>query len=115
MIPREERRSPERCGGRGDQHDPHPERIEDPRHDERRRAHEIRQEHERLRTPWSFRRVDSEEWIERGHQEPRRHDEVEPGADRATVLQVGNIVSEGSGADLLQDPVIRKAYLGAND
>ena len=36
-------------------------------------------------------------------------------ADRAYVLQVGSIVSEGTGADLLQDPVIRKAYLGAND
>lgn len=36
-------------------------------------------------------------------------------ADRAYVLQVGTIVSEGTGADLLQDPVIRKAYLGAND
>ena len=36
-------------------------------------------------------------------------------ADRAYVLQVGTIVSEGTGAELLQDPVIRKAYLGAND
>lgn len=34
-------------------------------------------------------------------------------ADYAYVLEVGRIVSEGTGADLLQDPVIRKAYLGA--
>ncbi len=34
-------------------------------------------------------------------------------ASYAYVLEVGAIVSEGTGADLLQDPVIRKAYLGA--
>ncbi len=36
-------------------------------------------------------------------------------AHRAYVLQVGTIVLEGTGSDLLKDPVIRKAYLGAND
>ncbi len=35
-------------------------------------------------------------------------------ANYGYVLEVGRIVSEGTGADLLQDPVIRKAYLGAS-
>ncbi len=35
-------------------------------------------------------------------------------ASYAYVLEVGRIVSEGTGEDLLQDPVIRKAYLGAS-
>jgi branched-chain amino acid transport system ATP-binding protein len=35
-------------------------------------------------------------------------------ADYAYVLEVGAIVSEGRGESLLQDPVIRKAYLGAS-
>jgi branched-chain amino acid transport system ATP-binding protein len=30
------------------------------------------------------------------------------------VLEAGRIISEGTGAELLQDPVIRKAYLGAS-
>lgn len=33
-------------------------------------------------------------------------------ADRAYVLQTGAIVMEGSGAELLQSDMIRKAYLG---
>lgn len=33
-------------------------------------------------------------------------------ADRAYVLETGKVVKEGSGADLLQDDDVRKAYLG---
>ena len=33
-------------------------------------------------------------------------------ADRAYVLEVGNIVLEGSGQQLLQDEAVQKAYLG---
>jgi len=33
-------------------------------------------------------------------------------ADRAYVLEVGNISKEGSGRELLEDPEIRRAYLG---
>ncbi|MBC7077069.1 MAG: ABC transporter ATP-binding protein [Synergistales bacterium] len=33
-------------------------------------------------------------------------------SDRAYVLEVGTIIMEGSGKDLLDDPVVRKAYLG---
>ena len=33
-------------------------------------------------------------------------------ADRAYVLQTGTIVQEGTGADLLKNDMIRKAYLG---
>ena len=33
-------------------------------------------------------------------------------ADRAYVLETGLITKEGRGKDLLNDPVIRKAYLG---
>ena len=36
-------------------------------------------------------------------------------ADYAYVLEVGNIVSQGTGEALLHDPVIRKAYLGATE
>ncbi|HEX2988529.1 MAG TPA: ABC transporter ATP-binding protein [Chloroflexota bacterium] len=35
-------------------------------------------------------------------------------AGHAYVLEVGNIVSQGAGVHLLEDPVIRKAYLGAS-
>ena len=35
-------------------------------------------------------------------------------ANYGYVLEVGRIISEGTGTDLLQDPVIRKAYLGAS-
>lgn len=35
-------------------------------------------------------------------------------ASYAYVLEVGRIVSEGTGSSLLQDPVIRKAYLGGS-
>ncbi len=34
-------------------------------------------------------------------------------AHRAYVLETGNIVKEGTGADLLHDPAVREAYLGA--
>lgn len=34
-------------------------------------------------------------------------------ADRAYVLETGNIVKTGSGKDLINDPAIKKAYLGA--
>jgi branched-chain amino acid transport system ATP-binding protein len=34
-------------------------------------------------------------------------------ADRAYVLETGRLVKEGSGADLLHDPAVREAYLGA--
>lgn len=34
-------------------------------------------------------------------------------ADRAYVLETGNIVKEGTGKDLIKDPAIKKAYLGA--
>ena len=34
-------------------------------------------------------------------------------ADRAYVLETGLIVKEGTGADLLHDPAVREAYLGA--
>ena len=33
-------------------------------------------------------------------------------ADRAYVMETGRIVKEGPGADLLDDPAIRAAYLG---
>jgi branched-chain amino acid transport system ATP-binding protein len=33
-------------------------------------------------------------------------------AHRAYVLETGRIVGEGSGAELLQDPHVRRAYLG---
>jgi branched-chain amino acid transport system ATP-binding protein len=33
-------------------------------------------------------------------------------ADRAYVLETGNITMQGSGAELLKDPAVRKAYLG---
>jgi branched-chain amino acid transport system ATP-binding protein len=33
-------------------------------------------------------------------------------SDRAYVLEVGAIIMEGPGKDLLGDPVVRKAYLG---
>jgi branched-chain amino acid transport system ATP-binding protein len=33
-------------------------------------------------------------------------------ADRAYVLETGRIIAEGPGAQLLEDPIIRKAYLG---
>jgi branched-chain amino acid transport system ATP-binding protein len=33
-------------------------------------------------------------------------------ADRAYVLDTGNITMQGSGAELLKDPAVRKAYLG---
>jgi branched-chain amino acid transport system ATP-binding protein len=33
-------------------------------------------------------------------------------ADRAYVLETGTISMQGSGAELLKDPAIRKAYLG---
>ncbi|MBP8673428.1 MAG: branched-chain amino acid ABC transporter ATP-binding protein, partial [Synergistales bacterium] len=33
-------------------------------------------------------------------------------SDRAYVLEVGTIIMEGPGKDLLDDPVVRKAYLG---
>jgi branched-chain amino acid transport system ATP-binding protein len=33
-------------------------------------------------------------------------------SDRAYVLEVGTIIMEGSGKGLLDDPVVRKAYLG---
>lgn len=36
-------------------------------------------------------------------------------ASYAYVLEVGNIISEGTGEALLHDPVIRKAYLGATE
>ncbi|TDN68800.1 ABC transporter ATP-binding protein [Paraburkholderia sp. BL10I2N1] len=35
-------------------------------------------------------------------------------ADRAYVLEVGSITLEGSGRDLLNDPKVKAAYLGAN-
>ncbi|MFP3429833.1 ABC transporter ATP-binding protein [Paraburkholderia sp. SIMBA_061] len=35
-------------------------------------------------------------------------------ADRAYVLEVGNITLEGSGRDLLNDPKVKAAYLGAH-
>ncbi|MGF6985246.1 branched-chain amino acid transport system ATP-binding protein [Paraburkholderia atlantica] len=35
-------------------------------------------------------------------------------ADRAYVLEVGNITLEGSGCDLLHDPKVKAAYLGAH-
>jgi branched-chain amino acid transport system ATP-binding protein len=34
-------------------------------------------------------------------------------ADRAYVLETGNIIKEGTGSDLLHDPAVREAYLGA--
>jgi branched-chain amino acid transport system ATP-binding protein len=34
-------------------------------------------------------------------------------ATRAYVMETGNIVKEGTGADLLHDPAVREAYLGA--
>lgn len=34
-------------------------------------------------------------------------------ADRAYVLETGSIIKEGSGEEMLHDPVIKKAYLGA--
>jgi branched-chain amino acid transport system ATP-binding protein len=34
-------------------------------------------------------------------------------SDRAYVLETGNIIKEGSGSDLLHDPAVREAYLGA--
>jgi branched-chain amino acid transport system ATP-binding protein len=33
-------------------------------------------------------------------------------ADRGYVLETGNIVLEGSGADLLRNPQVQEAYLG---
>jgi len=33
-------------------------------------------------------------------------------ADRAYVLETGNIIREGSGIDLLKDPLVQEAYLG---
>jgi branched-chain amino acid transport system ATP-binding protein len=33
-------------------------------------------------------------------------------ADRAYVLETGNITKEGSGKELLNDPAVRAAYLG---
>jgi branched-chain amino acid transport system ATP-binding protein len=36
-------------------------------------------------------------------------------ADRAYVLEVGNVVASGSAADLRQDPRVTAAYLGAGD
>jgi branched-chain amino acid transport system ATP-binding protein len=33
-------------------------------------------------------------------------------AHRAYVLETGNIVKEGTGADLLHDPAVKAAYLG---
>jgi branched-chain amino acid transport system ATP-binding protein len=33
-------------------------------------------------------------------------------AHRGYVLEVGEIVKSGQGRELLQDPVVRKAYLG---
>jgi branched-chain amino acid transport system ATP-binding protein len=35
-------------------------------------------------------------------------------ADRAYVLEVGNITLEGTGRDLLNDPKVKAAYLGAH-
>ena len=34
-------------------------------------------------------------------------------ADRAYVLETGNIVKTGKGSELISDPDIKKAYLGA--
>jgi len=36
-------------------------------------------------------------------------------ADRAYVLEIGNIVATGTGAELLADDTIKEAYLGAVD
>jgi len=33
-------------------------------------------------------------------------------ADRGAVLENGRVVLQGSGADLLGDPMLRKAYMG---
>jgi branched-chain amino acid transport system ATP-binding protein len=33
-------------------------------------------------------------------------------SDRAYVLEVGTIAREGTGRELLDDPVVRRAYLG---
>ena len=33
-------------------------------------------------------------------------------ANRAYVLETGNIIREGSGMDLLKDPLVQEAYLG---
>ena len=33
-------------------------------------------------------------------------------SDRAYVIETGEIVLEGSGKDLINDPIIKKAYLG---
>ncbi len=33
-------------------------------------------------------------------------------ADRAYVLETGNVVATGTGAELLESPAIKKAYLG---
>ena len=35
-------------------------------------------------------------------------------ADRAYVLETGNIILEGSGRELLRDPQVRAAYLGVH-
>ena len=35
-------------------------------------------------------------------------------AERAYVLETGKIILQGSGSDLLKDPAVRAAYLGAH-
>ena len=35
-------------------------------------------------------------------------------ADRAYVIETGNIIKEGTGKDLLNDEDVKKAYLGGN-